>query len=231
MTVGRLITRIRRQLDQVPLPNETVETDSEVIGSPSTNFGDEDLMDRIDRANRNIASNVKAQHVPRLIKKETDQTSVETNALRLLPRRVFFTSDSTATDVTYIRAFRRSVDMQHRLESRYSNPGREGSSDYPVFVYEDGNFNLYPDPSSQSPYGMKAFIVKRPNEVTATTDTNPLDERFEKSIVDYVTSSCYQTMRQPGLSSFFYSNYQDTLVPMMQSTTYSLMDDNEVDTE
>jgi len=228
VTVQRLITRIRRQLDQVPLPNESVETDSEVIGSPSTSFSDDDLMDRINKANRIIASNVKAMHIPSLIEEKNTASEINTQALRVLPRRVHFSSDSGST---YRRAFQRSVDQQRRLESRYSSPGREGSESYPVFTYEDGDFNLYPDPTSDSTYKMKVFVVARPADVTAKTDTNPLDDRFEKAIVDYVTSSCYQTMRRPGLSSFFYSNYQQCIQPMLQQTKYSLMDDMEVDVE
>jgi hypothetical protein len=228
MTVERLITRIRRQLDQVPLPNESVETDSEVIGSPSTKFSDNDLMDRINKANRNIASNVKAQHIPRLIKEKNSASAINTDSLRVLPRRVHFSADGGST---FRRAFQRSIDQQRRLESRYSNPGREGSEEYPVFTYEDGEFNLYPDPTSETEYEMKVFVVERPSDVAAKTDTNPLDGRFEKAITDYVTSSCYQTMRRPGLSSFFYSNYQQCIQPMLQQTKYSIMDDMEVDVE
>lgn len=229
MQVSRLIDRTRRQLDQVPLPNETVETDSEVIGSPSTNFSSQDLADRISRANANIASNVKAQHVPRLIDKKTTVSGVESTALRILPRRVHFSDDGGST---YKRAFRRSVDMQQRLESRYSNPGREGSADYPVYTYEDGDFRIYPKISEDTTnHKVKVFVVAQPEDVTPQTSENPLDERFEKAIIDYVTSSCYQTMRQPGLSSFFYSNYQESIRPMMRRTKYSIMDDMEVDTE
>jgi hypothetical protein len=228
MTVDRIITRVRRQLDQIPLPNETVETDSEVIGSPSTTFSDEDIMERIDKANRMTASNVKAMHAPRLISQKTTVSGVQTDALRILPRRVFFSPDGGSS---FTRAFRRSVDQQKRLESRYASPGREATESYPVFTYEDGDFNIYPGIDDTTDYQLKAFVVNDPPNVTSTEDTNPLDGRFEKAIVDHVTSSCYQTMRRPGQSSFFYQNFQQAIQPFLRTTKYSLMDDMEVDVE
>lgn len=227
MTVSTLITRIRRRLDQVPPDPESVQTESEVLGSVSTNFGDDDLINRINKANFAIVSQCKAQHVPQAVEKKTSVSGVENDAIRILPRRVFVSTD---TGSTYVRAFRRSVDMQRRLQSRLSSPGREGTSDYPVYTYEDGDFNTYPDPSVTG-YSLKAYIVAEPSVVTATGDTNPVDERFERAIVDYVVASCYQTMRKVGLSEFFQQIFKNDIRPFRRDIRYGAMDDQEVDVE
>lgn len=223
MTAQELVTRIRRRLDQVPLSQESVDTDSEVLGSISTNFSDEDLLERINKAQRAIVSNVKAQHVPQAITKKTSVTAVEQDAVRVLPRRVFVSTDG---GTNFKRAFRRSVDTQRRLESRISSPGREATSDYPVYVYENGRFEIYPVGST-----VEAFVVEAPPAVDSVGDTLTLDARFERAIVDYVAASCYQTMRQTGLSDFFKSIFESDIRPYSLEIRYGSLDDQEVDVE
>jgi hypothetical protein len=59
-----IIVNVRRHLDQIPYGNEDVMSDSSVIGSPSTQFSDANLLDRINAGQRAIISKVKAMHVP-----------------------------------------------------------------------------------------------------------------------------------------------------------------------
>jgi hypothetical protein len=85
-----MITRIRRMLDQVPLTDEDVKTDSAVIGTPSTQFSDENLLQRINHAQREIIARVKAQHVPLSIQSYTGPfPDVALPVFRLLFSRVF----------------------------------------------------------------------------------------------------------------------------------------------
>ncbi|MCS3661803.1 hypothetical protein [Salinibacter ruber] len=223
MTADTVITRIRRRLDQVPLNVESVDKDSDVLGSVSTNFSNEDLLDRINKATRAIISKVKAQHVPMAIEKKTSVNGIEQSAVRLLPRRVFGSDDG---GTTYVRAFERSVDTQRRLESRISNPGREATAQYPVFVYEDGRFQIFPET-----LGVKAFVVEAPSGATSTSDTLVLDERFERAITDYVSANCYQTMRRTNLAEFFMNLYNRDLQPYSLDLRYGSLDDQEIDVE
>jgi len=217
MTADDVITRIRRRLDQVPLNAESVDKDSDVLGSISTTFSNNDLMDRIARGSRTIVSKVKAQHVPMAIKKKTTVSGVENSAVRLLVRRVFVGGN---------RAFERSVDTQRRLESRVSEPGRQATTEYPVFVYEDGRFEIFPSGES-----VEAYVVEAPPGPSATGDTLELDERFERALTDYVVASCYQTMRRTNLSEFFMNTFYQDLRPYSLDLRYGALDDQEVDVE
>ena len=69
LKASNVMTRVRQFLDQVPFSDESVGTDSMVMGSNSTNFSDENLLERINDAQRAIVSRVKAQHVPLAIKR------------------------------------------------------------------------------------------------------------------------------------------------------------------
>lgn len=223
MTAQDVITRIRRRLDQVPLNIESVDKDSDVLGSVSTNFSNEDLMDRINKGSRSIISKVKAQHVPMAIEEKTSVSGIQGSAVRLLPRRVFGSDDG---GTTYVRAFERSVDTQRRLESRISSPGREATAQYPVFTYEDGRFQIYPES-----LGVKAYVVEAPTGATETSDVLTLDQRFERALTDYVAASCYQTMRKTGLSEFFMNLFSRDIQPYSLDLRYGALDDQEIDVE
>lgn len=95
-----IITRVRRLLDQVPLTDEDVKTDSAVIGAPSTQFSDENLLQRINHGQREIIARVKAQHVPLAIESYTGPfPDVALDVVRLLYSRVFYSGTGGGSGV------------------------------------------------------------------------------------------------------------------------------------
>lgn len=105
LKASNVIDRIRIHLDQIPLTNEDVRTDSAIIGSASTNFSDADLLDRIRRAERDIISKVKAQHVPLAVTRYDTAAgknlpSIDEPIVRLLYSRVFYTGAAGDPSVT-----------------------------------------------------------------------------------------------------------------------------------
>ena len=232
MTLDHIITRVRRMLDQVPFNNESVETDSDILGSISTNFSDENLTGRVNSAMRVIASRVKAQHVPQLITKYDTVTAAEANALRILPRRVFRLYDSTSdgTPDQPVRCMRRSVDANRRLQES----GRKATDSYPIFTYEDGVLNIYPD-TAPPEVDVEIFGVGAPQDMTWATDNAthlPVDERLEKAIIFYVCALCYQTLQNAELVEFMDQLFEEEIQPyVLETRTQIALDEQEVETE
>ena len=95
MRASYIIDRIRRFIDEVPLVGEDVRTDGTIFSSTSTNFSDEDLLDRVNNAQRAIVSAVKAQHVPLAISSYSGPFPViDEEIIRLLYGRVFYSGAS-----------------------------------------------------------------------------------------------------------------------------------------
>lgn len=233
MTLQHILTRTRRLLDQVPLARENVATDSSVIGSPSVSFSDENLTDRVNEAIRAIVPRVKAEAIPQTINLEDDAilpatANVEAFTVRLLPRRIFLRDASN----NVYRALRRSVDSQQRLEGRYgSRPGRQATIECPVFTWEDGQFRIYPTVANAS---LLAYTIRMPSPLSLPGDRNaelPLDERFEKAIISYVASTCYQTMQRPNLSDWQMQVFEDEIDPYTLDVRLGSMNDQEVNVE
>lgn len=211
-----IIVEIRRKLDQRPLENEDVQTDSAVIGSPSTNFGDLNLLTRINHAVVFIAKQVKAMHISASISNYTGpfpDVAANADLLRPLFSRVFANT---------VRATQRSVDRQRRLE----NSGRAASATFPVYTYEDGKLEITPSSGSDN-----AFIVIVPTILTATNQTLGIDERFEAAVIWHVVASCYETMRQGDMHSAFMVLFQDEIQPYLLDNRYdNIFDERENDT-
>ena len=223
MTAGDIIIRARRKLDQIPLEVESVTTDSDVVGSISTEFSDEDLLERVNRGVHKVISEVKVQHCPQVIAEKNSVNAIETSALRLLFRRVFASDDGGDS---WVRAFRRTVDSQSRMEMRTDQDPREATADFPVYIYEDGTFQIYPRTSD-----VKAYVVEQPPEASGLPETLVLDGRFERALTDYVVASCYQSMRQSELSEYFSNLFIQSLQPYSLKVRYRRLDDQEVDVE
>ena len=351
-----VMTRVRQFLDQVPFSDESVGTDSMVMGSNSTNFSDQNLLERINDAQRAIVSRVKAQHVPVAIKRyDTAAGDTLPNITieydRLLLSRVLYTGASgdpnntapydpqgyfdgtpdypdvvyqliagrainvtdislttgtnptsttsllvtvdgtsvasiavntsgthvttigggsfdietgqimqievgasgfDAADLTFsftataevftsdtvegIRAVQRSVDRNRRMQNTVGasgqTPGRAASGEYPVYTFEDGELNVFPNATS-----VAAFFVESPTNVTYNNFTNNEDylvvpDKFELAMVSWVCASCYGTMRRPDLEELHMALFEDEIDPYVLENRYNrIIDDREVDVE
>lgn len=352
-----VINRVRQFLDQVPFSDESVATDSMVMGSNSTNFSDQNLLERVNDAQRAIVSRVKAQHVPVAIKRYDTAAGdtlpdITIEYMRLLLSRVLYTGSSgdpnntapydpqgyfggtpdypdvvyqliagrhitvsdislttgtdpvagntslivtvdgtsvatiavntsgthvttigggsfeietgqimqievgaagydaadhtfaftataeifTADTVEGIRAIQRSVDRNRRLENTIGaaglTPGRAASGSYPVYTFEDGELNVYPNATS-----VAAFFVESPADVTYTNFINNIDylvipDKFELACVAWVCASCYDTMRQSVRQELHTALFEDEIDPYVLENRYNpIIDDREVDVE
>lgn len=214
----RIVDRARRLLDQIPFSSETADTDSNMIGGPGTRFSNEEMLELVNAAQHAIAQNVKASHIPNLIK-GTSLLVAPTPVLRILPNRVFLSADA---GTTYTRAVRRKVDSHRRLE----DPGRQASTTYPIYTYEAGELNIYP--AGQSYYW---FYVTTPTELTALGDTLQVDERFECAMVHYVASLAYQKLQRMDLHDLTNEIYLSELQPYARNTSGSVLKEREVEVE
>ena len=351
-----VITRVRQFMDQVPFNDEAVGTDSMVIGSNSTNFSDQNLLERVNDAQRAIVSRVKAQHIPLTIKRyDTAAGDTLPNITleydRLLLSRVLYTgttgdpnntapydpqgyfdgtpdypdvvyqliagrhitvtdislttgtnptvntslivavdgtSEATiavdtsgshattigggsfeietgqimqievgaagfdAADLTFsftataevqtvdtvegVRCLQRSVDRNRRLQNTVGaegkTPGRVASGSYPVYTFEDGELNLFPNATS-----VAAFFVESPASVTYNNFTQNDDylvvpDKFELAMVAWVCASCYQTLRNPQMEELHTALFEDEIDPYVLENRYNLLfNDREVDIE
>ena len=222
MTGSYLISRIRRILDQVPFVDESVDRDSDLIGSPSTNFSDSNLMERIINAQKIILSRCKAQHaltaVIRYDENAGDLPDIESPIVRLMFSRVFRDNDN---DVP-VRATQRPVDGSRRLE----RSGLASSATYPTYTYEDGALKILPAATQ-----FDVYMLSMPTFSTTVSEHQPLDERFENAIIMYVAASCYQTLQRPDLHEYTYSVFEDEVDAFAVYNRYKRLDDREVDVE
>lgn len=213
----KIIDRVRRRLDQVAIYEEDPQTDSEVFTSVSTSFSNEDLVSRIELAVQEIASVVKAQHVPQLIRSGATEAQVNENSIRILESRVFRDNN---------RAVKRSVDSHRRLEGRFvNNVGLEPSTEQPVYTYEDGEIRVYPTGGT-----LEIYYIHSPS-ITSIGDPIYLDERFQAAIVEHVSASCYQTLRQHNLAEFAFNTFDDEISPYHIAMRLKRSNDKEVDVE
>lgn len=200
-TLDRVVNRVWRMLDQVPLQNEHAVLDSHVLGSPSTSFSKADIIERINSARRKIASMVKASEVPHLVEPYSDDPDmIGANSVRVLTKRVF-------RNGTFCR--RRSVDQHRRL--RLS--GREATAHYPVYTLEDGRLSIFPEVDSSAGDTYTAWIVAIPEDFDLSNEDDPMDfaPRYEKAIVAHVVAACYQTMQQTPVHEMFMQVFEDEI--------------------
>ena len=351
-----VLTRVRQVLDQVPYSDEAVGTDSMVMGSNSTNFSDQNLLERINDAQRAIVARVKAMHVPNAIHRydtafgdtlpdialeydrllysrvlytgatgdpnntapydpqgyfdgtpdypdivyqliagrhitvtdialttgtnpttntsllvTVDGTSVATIAVNTSGTHVTtigggsfeietgqimkievggagfdaadltfsFTATAevfTADTVEGIRAIQRSVDRNRRMQNTVGangeTPGRAASGNFPVYTFEDGELNVFPNATS-----VAAFFVESPQDISYTNYVNGEDylfipEKLELACVAWVCASCYNTQRNTGMEELHMALYEDEIDPYVLENRYNrLINDREVDVE
>lgn len=146
LKASTIITRVRQFLDQVPFADESVGTDSHVMGSNSTNFSDQNLLERVNDAQRAIVSRVKAQHVPLAI------TRYDTAAGDTLP------------DIT--------IEYARLLYGRVLYTGTAGDPNTTAAYDPQGYYNGtpgYPDVVYQLIAGRRITVT----DISLTTGVNP----------------------------------------------------------
>ena len=218
MDIDHILQRIKRMLDQASPVGEQSKFDSNILGSASLYFSDEDLVERVNNAQRTIVGRCKAQHVQSCITSYNGTVEdIVDSMVRLLPSRVFRGG---------VRCVRRSVDTARRLE----RSGRAGSATYPTYTFEDGLLYIYPDTASYS-----AYIVAEPTALTisdvGSATVLDLDERFEAAIIYHVVASCFETMQDMDMQKASMELFADEISAFGLNVRYQRIDDMEVDVE
>lgn len=215
LTYSGLRTRIRRLLDQVPLVGENTSSDSSVLGSPSTDFSDENLDARSYEAIVELVGRVKAQHLPQLIIDFPDG-DVPERVARILYSRVFTDGD--------VRAIQRSTERHRRLEQS----GRAATADYPTYTFEDSRLDVYPDGG----YAYYVIYPPHPNPPPPqiTADEIFLSDKFTAAIVHHAAASCFETQKRKDLHTWARSVFEEEISPYETSARYDPIIDDKEDT-
>lgn len=190
---ANIVTEVRRHLDEITLSGEVANLDTDLQDLASSNFSDSELGKRADDAARHIASLVRAQYIPTLIETVPASRFHDSGVLRLLGSRVKVTSD----DYDEVVATRRTFQGHRKLEAR----GVPADEQFPVYVFEDWEFKVFPDPVDEaSTTTATADIVRVPGSAYGTTlssfrdPVTELDERFREAVIQRVLVYCYGSL-------------------------------------
>ena len=193
LSQSEMVTRVRRRLDEITIGGEVALTDTNLQDLASSNFSDNALQNFLNDAAKNLAARVKAQYLPDLI--ETAETTrvhdYEIN--RVLGSRVKVTSSEYGEVV----ATRRTFTGNRKLNAS----GRQVTTQFPAYVYEDGILKVFPDPvDAGSTTTATADILRAPGSPFGTTlnQTNvavtELDDRFAEAITQRTLFYCFITL-------------------------------------
>jgi hypothetical protein len=188
-----IVTEVRRRLDEMTLLGEVANLDTDLEDLASSNFSDAELGKRADDAAKNIAARVRAQYIPTLVETVSASRFHDYSVLRLLGSRVKVDS----TDYDTVIATRRTFQGHRRLEAR----GVPASEEYPVYVFEDWDFRVFPDPVDEADTTTAtADIVRVPGSAYGATLSSfrtavaELDDKFREAVIQRVLVYCYNSL-------------------------------------
>lgn len=215
---ANIVTEIRRRLDELTLLGEVANLDTDLEDLASSNFSDTELGKRADDAAKNIAARVRAHFIPTLVETVPASRFHDYNVLRLLGSRVKVTSD----DHGEVIATRRTFQGQRKLEAR----GVPASEEYPVYVFEDWDFRVFPDPVDEADSTTAtADVVRVPGSAYGATLSSfrdpvaELDERFREAVVQRALVYCYNSLSLFNLAIEAQKKYYQVLEPYLLSKT------------
>lgn len=149
MTKAELILAVRRAIRDVPDAGD-VSTDAAIQRQASAAFSDDDLWQRLTHAARSVAAAVRASSLPGLQRVVTpDSLPTDGSVLRFLGSRV-----TVASAVATRRSFR-----GHRSAE---SSGRQATPEFPSYVCEDGELQVYPQTDGVPPQGTRVAYVAVP---------------------------------------------------------------------
>lgn len=190
-TIDELVEQVRKELDEVTLAGERVQTDTDLADTASSNFSDQSIKDRLMDGTRYIVSRVKSAHLPDQFIMEVDETTFDPPYDDGTAPKIFRLLGSQVTaanaDGDDIRCTRRTFAGHLKMENQR---GLVASADYPVFVYQD--FELLIE--NQTTNAKSAQAVKVPDTMPA--DVVALPDQFRGALIQYAAFSCFQTLRK-----------------------------------
>lgn len=191
-SLSELVRQVRRGIDEVTMSGELVITDQDGQETASSNFSDEDLLDRLLDGSRYIVARVGSVHLSSFmgeVQPASDTLSYEG------PFPPYRGLGSRTTGDEGVPATRRTFSAHRKLNAS----GREVTEQNPVFIYEDAHLVILPehDPSTASDdYKMDAVFGPADYD-----DITKLSDKFREALIQYALSSCFLTLRNGELAS------------------------------
>lgn len=171
-----LIKEVRRAIDEILMDGEDAVTSQDLENFAASNFTTPEIDALVEQAATYVAARVRADFVPNLITQIQPVNFPNTKVLRILGSRVF--SDG-------VMATRRSFAGHRKLVSR----GIEVDATYPVYIAEDGEVRIFPDPLD----GTALLDV-----VVVPTTVELLDDRLQTAVILYAAYKCLRKKRHPA---------------------------------
>lgn len=216
--IDATVEKVREALDEEVYVNDLAVYPEDFNTPIYSDFSTDDLRNRVVDGARYIAARVRAQHQPDNVRAVDSNTAGE---IDLTNDRIL--DDPNGDDLTpMIRLLEDRVevggtDAQRRtlLKNMYlESTGREATSSYPVFVYEDFEFIVEQGSGSGDATADVVDLIFPTDGaggeasfdgVSFTWNENgkskvPLPSFLENALVLYVVHSCFVSLRKPDLA-------------------------------
>lgn len=187
--IDELVSQVRKELDEVTLAGQRVQTDTDLADTASSNFSDESLKDRLMDGTRYVVARVRSQYLEDFIIQVTPSDfeppydGSTPQIFRLLGSRV--TADDSAGEA--VECTRRTFSEHLKMENQR---GLVASETYPVFVYQDVELLI----ENQTTNDKRTFAVRVPTQ--RYSDVTDLPNTFRGAVVQYAAFTCFQTLRE-----------------------------------
>jgi hypothetical protein len=189
--LSELVNQVRKELDEVTMAGERVETDTDLADTASSNFSDQSLEDRLLDGARFVAARVKAAHLdPFVIEAtpsdfDTPYDGSTPQILRLLGSRVTAEDASGVPVACTRRTFARHIKMKNQR-------GLTSDENYPVFVFQDVELLI----ENNTDNAKVAHAVRVPGSGgNLHSDITTMPDKFRGAVVQHAAFTCYQTLR------------------------------------
>lgn len=223
----RLVNRVREMIDEVPFPGESVETEGNVVESPTTEIPNDFIYRSLTRAQNEVVSKCKASHCWRSVEsEERDPANGDVSPGPDSVRFLFSTverkevGDSQSHWALYRSAGRNEI-LKESLQ--------EATIEDPAFTYDGAKLRLWPTLQD----GDKVYYnhVVEPDPITGPTDVPGVDRRFEAALVWYAAAECWERKESPNRANMARQRFRDEINPYRLRAVTTPADGFEVTTE
>lgn len=213
------VDQVRKELDEVTLSGDLAVYAQEFEDLFSSEFGDEDLRDRVLDGARYLAARVRARYQTDNVRRIDSDTTGEidfannrilddpvadgvTPMIRLLAASVQFEDQNGEWE-----AQRRTMLGNEKIE----DTGRAATANEPAFVYQDYEFVFEKGSGSGRATADVVELIQPTNAsfdgVSWTyndggTSRVPLPEILQEALIQYVIYSCFLTLQEPEMAEF-----------------------------
>jgi hypothetical protein len=223
----RLVGRVREMIDEVPYPSESVETEQDVLESPTTEIPDNFIYRSLTRAQNEIVGKCKASHCWRSIRSEekdpaNGDVSPGADSVRFLFSSV---EREEVGDTTSHWALYRSAGRNEILKESL----QDATIEDPAFTYDGARLRLWP--ALQNGDTVYYNHVVEPDPITGPSDVPGVDRRFEAALVWYAVAECWERKEKANRAQMARQRFRDEINPYRFRAVTTPTDGFEVTTE